>query len=95
MDALTDPRARFVGVKAYTEAGGQIERDLFQPEHEGYLLDPEKLDRLVAEKLEALAEEVRGEGWKWVEINPNVDYGVPAASVQKFTLRTRFWGFLQ
>src|SRR5271166_6025893 len=74
VDALTDPRARFVGVKAYTEAGGQIERDLFQPEHEGYLLDPEKLDRLVAEKLEALAEEVRGEGWKWVEINPNVDY---------------------
>jgi ParB family chromosome partitioning protein len=74
VDALTDPRARFVGVKAYTEAGGQIERDLFQPEHEGYLLDPEKLDRLVVEKLEVLAEKVRGEGWKWVEINPTVDY---------------------
>jgi ParB family chromosome partitioning protein len=74
VDALTDPRARFVGVKAYTEAGGQIERDLFQPEHEGYLLDPEKLDRLVAEKLEVLAEKVRGEGWKWVEINPRLDY---------------------
>jgi ParB family transcriptional regulator, chromosome partitioning protein len=74
VDALTDRRARFVGVEAYREAGGQIERDLFQPEHEGYLLDPEKLDRLVAEKLEVLAENVRGEGWKWVEINPNVDY---------------------
>jgi ParB family chromosome partitioning protein len=37
VDALTDQRARFVGVEAYTQAGGQIERDLFQPEHQGYL----------------------------------------------------------
>ena len=32
------------------------------------------LDRLTAEKLDALAEEVRGEGWKWVEILPCADY---------------------
>ena len=68
VDAATDRRARFVGVEAYIEAGGQIERDLFQPEHEGYLTDTALLDRLVAEKLETLANEVRGEGWKWVEI---------------------------
>src|SRR5271165_6636693 len=39
VDAATDRRARFVGVEAYSEAGGQIERDLFQPQHEGYLTD--------------------------------------------------------
>jgi ParB family chromosome partitioning protein len=74
VDAATDRRARFVGVQAYSDAGGQIERDLFQPEHEGYLTDPALLDRLTAEKLEALAGKVRGEGWKWVEILPCADY---------------------
>ena len=74
IDASSDPRAQFVGVEAYISAGGQIERDLFQPEHEGYLTDPAKLNRLTAEKLTAVADEVRGEGWKWFEILPNGQY---------------------
>ncbi len=65
---LSDPRVRFVGIETYLNEGGLLERDLFQPEHEGYLTDPVKLDRLVTEKLETVAAEVRGEGWKWVEI---------------------------
>ena len=36
IDAATDPRARYVGTEAYAAAGGQIERDLFQDEHDGY-----------------------------------------------------------
>ena len=74
VDAASDPRARFVGIETYLNAGGLVERDLFQPEHEGYLTDAAKLDRLTAEKLEALAAEVRGEGWKWVEIQPIAEY---------------------
>jgi ParB family transcriptional regulator, chromosome partitioning protein len=74
VDAATDPRARFVGIQAYLADGGLLDRDLFQPEHEGYLTDPAKLDRLVADKLEAIAAEVRGEGWKWVEIQPVAEY---------------------
>jgi ParB family chromosome partitioning protein len=74
VDASSDRRALLVGVEAYTQAGGQIERDLFQPQHEGYLTDTALLERLVAEKLEALANEVRGEGWKWVEILPFANY---------------------
>jgi ParB family chromosome partitioning protein len=96
IDAANDRRARFVGVKAYTEAGGQIDRDLFQPEHEGYLTDAVLLDRLVAEKLEALANEVRSEGWKWVEVLPTADYSdlskygrvYPVAVPQTPALRT-------
>ena len=34
-----DRRVQFVGIKAYKKAGGHILRDLFQPEHEGYLTD--------------------------------------------------------
>jgi ParB family transcriptional regulator, chromosome partitioning protein len=74
VDAATDPRARFVGVAAYVNAGGLVERDLFQPDHEGYLTDPAKLDRLVTEKLTTLAEQVKTEGWKWVEILPARQY---------------------
>jgi ParB family transcriptional regulator, chromosome partitioning protein len=74
VDAASDPRARFVGIETYLNAGGLLERDLFQPQHEGYLTDAAKLDRLTAEKLEALAAEVRGEGWKWVEIQPIAEY---------------------
>jgi ParB family chromosome partitioning protein len=73
VDAATDGRIRFIGIEAYTAAGGHIERDLFQPEHEGYLTDPALLDRLVAEKLEALGNAVRAEGWKWVEVYSRFD----------------------
>lgn len=64
-----DRRARFVGVEAYEAAGGAVLRDLFTEDGGGWLEDPALLDRLVAEKLAALAEDVRArEGWKWVEV---------------------------
>jgi ParB family chromosome partitioning protein len=75
INAATDPRARFVGVKAYLDAGGQVERDLFQEEgHAGYLTDAALLDRLASEKLAELGEAVRQEGWKWVEVCVRFDY---------------------
>lgn len=67
-------RARFAGLDTYLAAGGTVARDLFQPEHEGYLTDPALLDRLVAERLHEEAETVRAEGWAWVEIVPDADY---------------------
>jgi ParB family chromosome partitioning protein len=62
------------GLDAYLNEGGLLQKDLFQADHEGYLTDTAKLDRLVAEKLEALATEVRGEGWLWVEIQSGASY---------------------
>ncbi len=70
----SDPRALFVGIEVYTTAGGQISRDLFQPEHEGYLTAPALLDKLVQERLEREAQIVRAEGWKWVETAPELDF---------------------
>ena len=70
----SDRRARFVGIEAYTAAGGPVLRDLFTPEHDGYLTDPALFDRLAAERLEREAETIRAEGWKWVEIMPELDY---------------------
>jgi len=64
----TDRRARFVGIEAYTEAGGTILRDLFTEDRGGYLEDVALLDLLVTAKLGREADNLReAEGWKWTE----------------------------
>ncbi|MDX0312550.1 chromosome partitioning protein ParB [Sinorhizobium meliloti] len=69
----TERRARFVGADAYAEAGGTIIRDLFTEDRGGYFEDAALLDRLVVEKLEDIAAEVRAaEGWKWTAVQ--IDY---------------------
>ncbi|GFE97752.1 ParB/RepB/Spo0J family partition protein [Gluconobacter sp. R71646] len=71
----SDARARFVGLDAYVAAGGHVMRDLFEDDDGGWLQDPAILDRLVIEKLQAAAEEVRAEGWKWVETALSFPWG--------------------
>ncbi|WP_293353150.1 ParB/Srx family N-terminal domain-containing protein [Phenylobacterium sp.] len=69
----TDRRAVFVGAEAYLEAGGTILRDLFTEDGGGWFEDPALLERLVAEKLDGMAEDVRRqEGWNWAEAH--IDY---------------------
>lgn len=73
MVPASDHRARFVGLEAYAEAGGPILRDLFTEHGEGWLEDVGLLDRLAAEKVAGLAEDIRAaEGWKWAQ--GHVDY---------------------
>jgi ParB family chromosome partitioning protein len=63
-----DRRAVFIGVEAYEAEGGTVLRDLFTEDGGGWLEDPALLDRMVSDKLAALAEEARGrEGWKWAQ----------------------------
>ena len=54
-----DKRALFIGIDAYTEAGGGILNDLFQGDDGGWLQDVALVDRLVAEKLEREADTSR------------------------------------
>ncbi|MDB5971119.1 MAG: chromosome partitioning protein ParB [Hydrocarboniphaga sp.] len=73
IDGLRDPLARFVGVAAYEAAGGTVRRDLFSEDAEqAYLTDAELLDRLAREKLAASADDVRAEGWAWVDVVPRI-----------------------
>ncbi len=66
--AAQDPRARFVGLEAYAEAGGAILRDLFTEDGGGWLEDVALLDALATDKVAGLAEDIRqAEGWKWAE----------------------------
>lgn len=71
----SDRRARFVGVNAYEQAGGAIERDLFEHDDGGWLQDVALLDRLVTEKLTAEAETIAKEGWKWISLAVDFPYG--------------------
>jgi len=72
----SDKRAIFVGLDAYEAAGGSIMRDLFQADDGGWLQDPALLDGLVSEKLKIIADEVAGEGWKWIEVDVSHPYDV-------------------
>ena len=72
----SDKRAVFVGLGAYEAVGGAVLRDLFQSDDGGWLQDVALLDRLVAEKLKAAADEIAAEGWKWVEAALSLPYGV-------------------
>jgi ParB family transcriptional regulator, chromosome partitioning protein len=71
----SDRRAVFVGIDAYEAAGGVVLRDLFQGDDGGWLEDPALLDRLVTEKLQAEAEALASEGWKWIEVATDLPYG--------------------
>jgi ParB family chromosome partitioning protein len=71
----TDKRVRFVGLDSYEAAGGLVTRDLFSEGEDGAsVADPELLTRLVNEKLQTLATDAKAEGWKWVNVQPQVDH---------------------
>ena len=71
----SDKRVRFVGLENYEQAGGGIRRDLFADGEAGtYITDPAFLNRLVSEKLKTLSDEIENEGWKWIEIQPEIDH---------------------
>lgn len=73
----SDKRLRFLGgLDAYKAAGGAVKRDLFDDHSGGYATDIALLEKLVAEKLAAEVETVKAEGWKWVEIAPEIDWQV-------------------
>ncbi|WP_186249935.1 ParB/RepB/Spo0J family partition protein [Burkholderia gladioli] len=71
----THPLVRFVGLDSYTAAGGGIRRDLFAEGDAGtYLTDAALLETLVRGKLDAQAEDVRAEGWAWVDAVPHMSH---------------------
>lgn len=75
--AETEGRVQLVGVDAYLAAGGTFVSDLFAETR--LLRDRDVVDRLVAERLEAAAAELRAEGWGWAEVSDGSrsPYGYP------------------
>ncbi len=67
-----DKLVRFVGFEPYEAAGGQTTRDLFSDDEEVYIEDSGLLHQLANAKLEAEAEKLRKQGWKWVETYPDL-----------------------
>ena len=76
-----DKRVKLIGIAAYEQAGGTVQRDLFDTEDGGYLTDPLLLDQLVTERLTQEAERLTQEGWAWATISSNIEY----QTLQAFT----------
>lgn len=78
----TSSRARFVGLEAYSAAGGATTLDLF--EDQTYLHDEALLNRLFAEKAQAETERVRTEeGWAWATFLPDSQFDYDAKELEK------------
>lgn len=56
---------KFVTLKEYVKAGGAVCTDLFADTK--YIVDIDLLERLANEKMVLIVEEIKAEGWKWVE----------------------------
>lgn len=74
-----DRRGRFIGAAAFEAAGGVIRRDLFSDNDAGYVHDIGLLDRLTAQALQVVADEVAAEGFAWVEVRSSFDYSESSA----------------
>lgn len=76
-EALTARSAlvQFVGLDAYSQAGGTVTRDLFSEDNSGIYIDqPELVHELAQAKLAQTAESYKAAGWGWVETRLNYDY---------------------
>jgi len=62
-----DRRVKFIGLDAYEAAGGPVMRNLFSERDEGYIEDVPLLDKLVAEKLATVRDNVLAQGFKWCD----------------------------
>jgi len=68
----SDPRAILVGREAYLEAGGKIDRELFDDDESESWVDVALLERLAAEKMEWRSDEIKDQhGLAWVK--PTLD----------------------
>jgi ParB family transcriptional regulator, chromosome partitioning protein len=63
---------QFVGVDAYERAGGTVRRDMFSSDV--FFNDAKLLEKIAAEKFDALAAREIAEGWSWVETHLALDY---------------------
>jgi ParB family chromosome partitioning protein len=81
-------KARFVGLKAYEKAGGQIRRDLFA-DGQSYLCDSALLERLVSEKLNGIAAKEEKKGVAWVDVHAEEDHGQIMNQYKDVTSRRR------
>lgn len=68
---VTDRKVIFRELDAYLAAGGTVQRDLFSEDEGDWIADAALLERLVTERMEREAEQVRAEGWAWVAIGPD------------------------
>lgn len=82
-----DPLARFVGVEAYEQAGGDVRRDLFSDDSDGFMKDAALLEALAVQRLTPAADAEKAAGAAWVEIRPRATWADINAYMHAETMR--------
>jgi ParB family chromosome partitioning protein len=73
--SVRDKVAQYVGVTAYTKAGGVVVRDLFSNDGEdGFIDNVPLLESLALAKLTKQEKKLLKEGFAWIDINLRADY---------------------
>lgn len=75
VDIRTNDIVKFVGVEAFEQAGGIVERDLFSTNGGGYIADLALLEKLALDKLQPEADKLRAQGFAWVDVKLSLTRG--------------------
>lgn len=70
----TNSIVKFVTVEAFEKAGGVVERDLFSTTGGGYIADVALLEKLAHDAMLPKADELRAQGFAWVETKLSLTY---------------------
>lgn len=64
----SDERVVYIGLQAYTDAGGTIMQDLFKDDSGPWIENPDLLNKLVEDKKQVDRAAILAKGFKWAEI---------------------------
>lgn len=74
IDTRNNKVAKFVGLDEYAAAGGEVRRDLFSDDNDGFMKDAALLESLAVEKLKRLTPELDNAGWAWIDYCTTFSY---------------------
>ncbi|CTQ47581.1 ParB/RepB/Spo0J family partition protein [Roseibium aggregatum] len=89
--AASDKRIKFLGgLDAVREAGGTVICDLFSDRDGGYVEDAALVEKLVAEKIDAVSIKIAAEGWKWIRYQAEMDYSAMQSFGREYPKQPEF-----
>jgi len=79
-------KVQIVGMRAYLDAGGRVEQDLFGDQK--YLTNPGLIEKLYDERMDGLHDEVKAEGWRTVWWNQDPEKPTYVTHAQVYSVPT-------
>lgn len=74
VDTKNSKIARFVGLDEYEAAGGEVRRDLFSNNNDGFMKDAVLLESIAVEKLQRMTLDLAQAGFAWVDYCTSISW---------------------